>query len=130
MDSKEHLTLSEWEVRMQSLIHIEIGSKLHNTQCSCTICLYQVFCNVSWQLMLEDKEVLILLEQLGWCLLKAIDQLKPSIAADQVKVKSLSGLILERVIEPVGVFLEDTVDCFLALCSVGCPLATHQTNQA
>jgi len=102
---------------------------LNHAQTGRAVLANQVFGDVSWHLLIKDKEVLILLEDLDWVLQEAVAKLSAAVSSYQVEVQGLSIFTPKCVLEAIRVVLYYQVDCLLALGTERCPLATHKTDQ-
>ena len=100
---------------MQTVHLIPNFADFNNSQRSSTVLTNQMFRDVARHLVLEHKEVFILLEDLRWILDKAISQLCTAVGANQIKVQCLALLICQSVLEASWIFFEDSIDSLLTL---------------
>ena len=78
---------------MQSSLLVPDLSNFDDAETGRAILADEVLGDVTRHLLLEDKEVLVLLKDLDWVLNESIAQLGSAVAADEVEVEGLAGLV-------------------------------------
>ena len=115
---------------MQAVHLISDFADFNHTQRSSSVLTNQMFRDVARHLVLEHKEVFILLEDLRWILDKAISQFCTTVRANQIKVQCLTLLICQSVLEASWVLFKDSVNGLFTLRAERSPFATHQAYKA